>query len=65
MKYYFEFRKHNGDYYSRITTEKGVYNYFIKLKNVSELYIQSEDTRVVIVGYYNIYNYFKRNNLNK
>ena len=60
MKYY-EFRKNNGNYYSKITTEKGAYNYFVTLKNVSELYIQSESTRIVIVGYNNIYNYFKRN----
>lgn len=54
---YFEFRKNNGEYYSRITTEKGVYNYFATLKNVAELYIQSESTKIVIIGYPRIYNY--------
>ena len=44
---YFEFVKKDGTYYNKITTCKGVYNYFIKLKNVSELY-------------YNIYNYITK-----
>lgn len=41
MKYYFEFRKSNGEFYKKITTQKGVYNYFIKLKNVSNMYIRN------------------------
>ena len=58
---YFNFIKKDGTYYNKITTCKGVYNYFIKLKNVSELYIRNDSYNTIcIVGYYNIYNYITK-----
>lgn len=57
---YFEFKKNDGNYYSKVTTSRGVYNYFMKLKNVSELYIKTEYNTSCIIGYNNIYNYLIR-----
>lgn len=59
---YFKFRKSNGEYYSKITTARGVFNYFIKLKDVAIMYIREDFEDTAIIGYYNIYNYLVRNN---
>ena len=56
MKHFY-FKKINGEEYSKITTERGVYNYFRKLKNPAAMVVIAENSKIIIVGYANIYNY--------
>lgn len=58
MKHFY-FKKSNGEEYARVTTEHGVYNYFKKLKNASVMFVETESSKICVIGYYNILNYLK------
>lgn len=58
MKHFY-FKNSNDEEYSRITTARGVYNYFYKLKDAAVMFVISDNSKIAVVGYNNIRNYLK------
>ena len=61
--FYFKYQNANGELieYSRRTTEKGAYNYFMSsCRKACAMYINNGSSTIAIHGYNNIFNYLTK-----